>query len=262
VSIAVLAWADDQVHVLERGQTIYTLTRIYGVSAEDIQAYNNIDDPTKLPVGARILIPGTYTVKPGEYIYSIARDLGVDPDKLLEMNDLDRDDVVRPGDVLLVPRSAIPDTGQAATVAQNADQTNPINTDDTAMSSGSEIISTDPGDTVEWPLPGDRHRWDGRFPGVVMDGAPGDEFRSVASGVVSFVGPFTSFGILTLVRSENGYLYGYAGADHVNVVLGQRVGNGTVLGTVGISPAFQSARVLFAVWRNNRYIDPALAPRG
>jgi len=64
------------------------------------------------------------------------------------------------------------------------------------------------------------------------------------------------------VRSENGYLYGYAGADRVDVVQGDRVINGTVLGSVGVSPAFHAARVLFTVWRNNRYIDPENAPRG
>ena len=65
-----------------------------------------------------------------------------------------------------------------------------------------------------------------------------------------------------LVRSENGYLYGYAGADRVLVTAGERVVSGTTLGTVGFSPAFDSAMVLFTVWRNNRYVDPETVPRG
>ena len=71
-------FADEQVHELRRGETIYTLARRYGVSADVILEYNSIDDPTRLPVGAEIRIPGTYRVLEGEYIYSIARKLGVD----------------------------------------------------------------------------------------------------------------------------------------------------------------------------------------
>ena len=84
----------------------------------------------------------------------------------------------------------------------------------------------------------------------------------MSPGVVEYVGPFSSFGKLILVRGRNGYLYGYAGADRVLVARGQRVERGSLLGTVGFSPAFDSAMVLFTVWRNNRYVDPETAPRG
>lgn len=274
--------AEEQVHVLRRGETIYTLARRYGVSADSLIDFNDIADPTRLPVGAEIRIPGTYRVRQGEYIYSIARDLGVDWLELLRINGLARDDVVRPGDVLLVPggvegsRIAMGEQGDSRETqgSVNVTSVNGESSADDARDDGSvsdedaTAVGGDPAApgfdpaSYEWPHPGQREAWDGRFRGVVMAGAPGDVFRSVTSGVVSFVGPFTSFGKLILVRSANGYLYGYAGADTVNVAQGDRVTNGTVLGSVGISPAFNSARVLFTVWRDNRYIDPASAPRG
>lgn len=261
IGIAAISLADETVHVLQRGQTIYTLTRMYGVSAEELLRYNGIDDPTTLPVGARIRIPGTYTVQDGEYIYSIATKLGVNWLELLDMNDLGRNDVVRPGDVLLVPRDGVGDVSESSGTRVTE---GPPNTPE-PVNVGRVVDSPEPGvpvAEVEWPHPGEREQWDGSFPGVVIAGSPGDEFRSVSSGVVSFVASYTSFGILTFVRSENGYVYGYAGAGEVSVVQGQRVENGTVIGTVGVSPAFQSARVLLTVWRNNRYVDPAQAPRG
>ncbi len=251
--------AHDLVHELKRGETIYTLARQYGVSASALLDYNSIADPTRLPVGARIRIPGTYVVKAGEYIYSIARKLGVDWQDLLQSNGLGQNDVVRPGDVLLVPSGAMaPDVTEVTTVV--VPDPTPISVTPTttgAVSSGAVSSAQ-----LIWPHPGEREAWDGRIRGVAMLGESGDVFQSVTSGVVSFVGPFTSFGKLILVRAENGYLYGYAGADRVDVVLGQRVSNGTVLGSVGVSPAFHSARVLFTVWRNNQYIDPEHAPRG
>lgn len=253
----------DQVHELQRGETIYTLARRYGVSADLLMDYNSIADATRLPVGAEIRIPGTYVVKEGEYIYSIARELGIDWQELLQSNGLGQNDVVRPGDVLLVPLGA-----RTATTGTTSRETTALPGDESIADAADlavEAVTTAPSATTAallWPHPGERETWDGRFRGVVMSGESGDVFQSVTSGVVSFVGPFTSFGKLILVRAENGYLYGYAGADRVEVVPGQRVSNGTVLGSVGVSPAFQSARVLFTVWRNNRYIDPEHAPRG
>lgn len=246
--------AHDLVHELQRGETIYTLARQYGVSANALLDYNSIADPTRLPVGAQIRIPGTYVVKEGEYIYSIARQLGVDWQDLLQSNGLGQNDVVRPGDVLLVPSGAtVPDVREVTTV---------VVPDPPPISVTSRITGAVSSAQLIWPHPGEREVWDGRIRGIAMLAEPGDEFQSVTSGVVSLVGPFTSFGKLILVRAENGYLYGYAGADRVDVVLGQRVSNGTVLGSVGVSPAFHSARVLFTVWRNNQYIDPEHAPRG
>ena len=260
--------ADEQVHVLARGETIYTLAREYDLAANVILDYNDIDDPTRLAVGTRIRIPGTYVVREGEYVYSIASKLGVDWLALLEANGLGRDDVVRPGDVLLVPRAASSAAGSpSASVPEepvtSTEQSDPLGPETAADSSATDGPS--PPQTAfvgEWPHPGERGEWNGKFPGVVMNGSEGDEFRSVTDGVVEFVGPFSSFGKLILVRSANGYLYGYAGADRVLVREGVRVAAGTVLGTVGFSPAFESAKVLFTVWKNNRYVDPQTAPRG
>jgi LysM repeat protein len=243
VMLSSAAVADEQVHVLARGETIYTLARRYDLEADVILEYNDIADPTRLAVGTRVRIPGTYVVREGEYVYSIARKLGVGWLDLLAANGLGRDDVVRPGDVLVVPGSPSP----AAVASSNPSST------------GSTGISGYPGN---WPHPGERLVWDGKFPGVVMSGNEGDEFRSVTDGVVEFVGPFSSFGKLILVRSRNGFLYGYAGADRVLVTEGARVAAGSVIGTVGFSPAFDSAKVLFTVWKNNRYVDPETAPRG
>lgn len=241
--IAALSWSDEQIHTLARGETLYTLARRYSVPVDSLLQYNDIADPTRLSVGMRIRIPGTYVVSEGEYIFSIAQELGVGWLELLSANGLDRDDVVRPGDVLLVPAGGAQRQAPSETSPEVAtDEVQPTATD--------------------WPHPGRRASWDGKFPGIVMQGSVGDEFQSVTSGVVEYIGPFSSFGKLILVRSANGYLYGYAGADRVLVAPGERVSRGTVIGTVGFSPAFDSAMVLFTVWRNNRYVDPETAPRG
>ncbi len=246
--LATMLPADEQVHHLQRGETLYTLARRYNVTVDDLIRHNDIQDPTRLAVGVGIRIPGTYVVKQGDYVIAIARKLGVDWLELLTVNGLGRNDVVRPGDVLLVPGARIAATASSPVQPQVMS---------TPAAEGGRFERV-----PDWPHPGQRSTWEGKFPGVVMNGSIGDEFRSVTRGVVEYVGPFSSFGKLILVRGENGYLYGYAGADRVLVAKGDRVVGGTVLGTVGFSPAFESAMVLFTVWRNNRYVDPETAPRG
>lgn len=62
---ALVLWAcasapkGDVVHVLQPGENLYRLSRYYGVSVEDIMDANGIHDVSDLPVGARIVIPGT-----------------------------------------------------------------------------------------------------------------------------------------------------------------------------------------------------------
>jgi len=258
--LATLSWSDEQVHTLARGETLYTLARRYSVPVDALLQYNNIADATRLSVGMRIRIPGTYVVSEGEYIFSIAQKLGIGWLDLLSANGLERDDVVRPGDVLLVPEGAMPRAD--STVAGQTEVETDVESDGTDDPGGAGRGEAVQPTADDWPHPGRRASWDGKFPGIVMQGSVGDQFRSVTSGVVEYIGPFSSFGKLILVRSANGYLYGYAGADRVLVAAGERVSRGTVLGTVGFSPAFDSAMVLFTVWRNNRYVDPETAPRG
>lgn len=263
--LAPSAIAEEQIHVLARGETIYTLARRYSVRADDLLAYNSIADPTRLPVGARIRIPGTYVVQQGEYVYSIAQKLGVNWLELLAANRLERDAIVRPGDVLLIPGAAAPAAAAAAPATTGQTATAEPSPPEAATSAAPAPVA--PGAspasvTVLWPHPGARENYDGKLPGVLMSGQLGDAFLSVTSGVVEFITPFGSFGKLILVRGRDGYRYGYAGADRVDVRPGDRVEVGTVLGSVGFSPAFDSPKVLFTVWRNNRYIDPQHAPRG
>lgn len=51
-------------HVLQKGETLYRLSRIYGVSLNEIYYANEVTDPNDLPVGTRILIPGVRHTSP------------------------------------------------------------------------------------------------------------------------------------------------------------------------------------------------------
>ena len=261
LTAGLIAPADEGVHKLARDETIYGIARRYGLTADALLSYNGISDQEarSLAVGFELRIPGTYVVKQGEYPFSIARQLGVNWLELLEANGLTRDAVVRPGDLLVIPGGR-----QAATARVGEGEGNNAldeGSEGTAAS-GNAITSVTVPEGTDWPHPGRRRDYEGRFSAVVIDGIAGDEISSVTAGQVSYVGPFTSFGRIVIVQSTNGYQYVYMGVDTLLVDTGDRVERGSPIGLVGYSPALEDSDVLFTVWNGTRFVHPSVAPRG
>jgi len=46
-------------HVVQPGQTLWSISQSYGVTVEELARLNNIEDPSRLLVNRRLLIPGT-----------------------------------------------------------------------------------------------------------------------------------------------------------------------------------------------------------
>lgn len=259
------------VHTVVAGDTLYSLARQYGVTVEEITARNGISDPRSLRIGMRLEIPGpatgheTYTVKQGEYPYGIAEKLGIDYRELMLLNNLDERDIVRPGDELILPdryEEATPTTASTSTKTSTA----ATDSSSTAPNGGGSAIAVEASSRTAtgefWPHPGERSIWEQRFPGVTMAGTEGDPIRSVTSGIVTWSGPYSTFGRVVIVTAPTGYRFLYAGLDQTEVSVGQEVAPGTEIGTMGYARVFDSPRVLLSVVKDLRYIVPELAPRG
>ena len=54
----------ETVHVVKPGETVYRLSRYYGVPPARIVRANKIRDVSEVPVGARLVIPGTSKAPP------------------------------------------------------------------------------------------------------------------------------------------------------------------------------------------------------
>lgn len=89
------------VHVVQRGETLYSIARKYGTTYQAIVRANNIQNPSVIYVGQRINVPtsgsssgGTsgcryrHTVKRGEWLWQIAREYGVSPYTIMSANGL------------------------------------------------------------------------------------------------------------------------------------------------------------------------------
>jgi spore germination protein len=80
-----------QIHVVQKGQTLYRISQTYGVSVEEVAEANELTPSQSLVIGQALVIPivgSYYWVQPGEGLYRIAQKLGIDLDALASANGL------------------------------------------------------------------------------------------------------------------------------------------------------------------------------
>jgi murein DD-endopeptidase MepM/ murein hydrolase activator NlpD len=269
--LAVFIAAEEPVHVIRRGDTIYSIARSYGVRVEDILSLNGMTDTDvlKIQVGQRIKIPGgsgpsvssvpaaalkEHRVARGETFYGIARMYGITLQSLRNTNQLSESYVLKEGDVLRIPiAAAVPGPSAAAPLAV-APPTAGIATRST---------ETRPVDgSIRWPIQAREVSYmTGKLNGVVVLGEKSESIRNLFQGTVVAAGPYRGFGKVAIIQVAGGYLYVYGGCESLSVKIGDRVASGTELGKLGIDAVSDKPQLFLMVYRNNNPVDPARAPR-
>ena len=84
--------AQDQIHIVQKGETLYSISKSYGVSLDELCSINGIKNSSMVKVGQKLIVPsqnvsggriekpGTYTVEKGDTLYSLARTFGITVD--------------------------------------------------------------------------------------------------------------------------------------------------------------------------------------
>lgn len=96
-TVAPVTVADPEtIHIVQRGETLYSISRRYGVTVQALMSYNNLRSTT-IYVGQRLLIPTggpgsgtsvTYVVQRGDTLFSLARRYGTTVDAIMRANRL------------------------------------------------------------------------------------------------------------------------------------------------------------------------------
>lgn len=117
-------------HTVRSGETLLGIAGSYGVTVDEIQAANDMDD-VLIVAGDQLIIPITrstenddmpqvssqfeYRVQSGDTVVSMAARFGSTVQDILQANNLSNNSVIRPGDVLVVPVRQVPSEVLAST---------------------------------------------------------------------------------------------------------------------------------------------------
>ncbi|EPF30438.1 hypothetical protein HMPREF9194_00755 [Treponema maltophilum ATCC 51939] len=273
-------------HIVEKGDTLYSLSKKYGVSVDDLRSANAISG-SDLYAGQKLIIPAkkndkrvtyeSYTVKAGDTLYSIAKRSEITVDELRRLNSLDSSAVLKIGQNLKVPAQSGA-TAQSGSAAQNAGSSSSglaLSVPDTSSSARDNLSligsDKDPrayskknGDTsLVWPVKASEVVYvAGKISGVALTGAKNEHVTAIRSGTVMFSGIYRGFGQVVFVQSANGLIYVYTGLDTLAVTKGQKVNYGQQLGIIGSDPISGKSLINLMVFKNGSPMDPAKAPRG
>lgn len=98
------------IYTVNKGDTLYSIAKNYGVTVAELERFNELPDPESLAIGQDVLVPVegfVYTVKSGDSLYSIASHFGIPLQSLLDANEnLTPPYVIMPGDIINIPESA------------------------------------------------------------------------------------------------------------------------------------------------------------
>jgi len=258
-------FGEEKVHVVQKGETLYSIARSLGVKADDLMKFNGIVDSSRLQAGQRLKIPapsgqagtavpGNYTsyrVAKGDTFFSIARKFSVTVNVIREANSLPENYMLKEGDALNIPLQG----GTAGTAPAPRTAEVPV-----IEKREAEIKPA--ASMVRWPVAAREVSYmTGKLSGVAITGARAESVKSLTWGTVLSAGPYRGFGKVVIIQVEGGYLYVYGGCESLAVKEGDKISPGLELGKLGIDTVTNKPQLFFMVYRSNTPVDPAIAPR-
>lgn len=265
----------DTVHLVEKGETLYSISRKYQITVSELRAANGLGEGDVLKFGQKLNIPTpdienaaalnssslptssyssdnleTYVAQKGDTYYGIARERGIKVAELFALNNLGNGASLKAGQKLKVPAAA------SSTVAQTSSL-------DLKEADPRKYSSAKNSGGLVWPVKNPRITYvNGKVSGVQLSAARKEKVMNIMSGTVMYCGSYRGFGEVVFVQSKTGLIYAYTGMSEVSVQKGDYVVYGDTIGTAGVDSISKESRLTLMVFRNGSPIDPATAPRG
>jgi murein DD-endopeptidase MepM/ murein hydrolase activator NlpD len=249
-------------HTLEPGQTLYAIARSYGVTLETLIRVNRIADPSHLPEGLAIFIPGaprTIDVAP---TFTPASDPGGRPRP-------DPPDFAPPGDgaettnASLLSLPSLPGGAQGAERPPGSVPAPPPRGPLPRGRRGGHAPGRPSLPALAWPLRGvvtsafgRERRQHAHHEGIDIDGEVGEPILAAAAGTVVRAGWEGGYGRLVVLDHGLGLTTLYAHASRLLVEEGDRVEAGDEIAEVGESGHAHGSHLHFEVHRDDRPVNP------
>jgi lipoprotein YgeR len=241
--------AADSKYTVKEGETLFSVARRAQVPVDVLSEFNGIADAGKVKVGTVLRVPTVYTVKKGDTLYGIARSFSIPVAKLLELNKLAQNARLKVGARLFLPQESDSVVVRVVDTVQK-----PARTD---LPSATDSVGPRSGSVVVWPHTGKHEADNGKIPGLVFYGAPGDLVRSATAGEVKWAATYWTRGKVVIIKSVDGNLFTYGGNAELLVNVGDRVSPGTDIAKLGESPQGGGAKLYFSISDGSgRVVDP------
>ncbi|MBC2425494.1 LysM peptidoglycan-binding domain-containing protein, partial [Clostridium beijerinckii] len=98
-----------RIYVVKPGDSVWGISRRFGVTPESIINANALQNSASLVVGQTLVIPTrerAYMVKMGDNLWSIARRFGVSVESIAQLNNIVNPYLIYPGLILRIPEKA------------------------------------------------------------------------------------------------------------------------------------------------------------
>ena len=207
--------ADVQQHLVQKGDTLWGLSRKYKVPLKSIAQANRIKLTKRLQIGEKLLIPGTstqeawYFVKAGDTLWNIARQYNV------EVRDLQRaNGISSPRHLQIGARIRIPNGEELLTFA------NPLRI---------PLVVTSKYGYRPHPVTG-RYQM---HEGIDFRAATGTRVYASRAGKVIFAGRKGGYGKVVGIEHADDFTTWYGHLSRIRVKNGQWVSQGKVIGLSG-----------------------------
>lgn len=275
--IPLIAAQATSTYTVEKGDTLYSISRKYGISVAELSQENNIKNDNIIFVGQKLSIPvpaagktesqtatkpadakapenkarqyDVYTVQSGDTFYNIAKVNDISIAKLKQLNSIDDESKLRVGQKLKIPVSYV----------------------DTDNAKLPDLPSADPrkysekqGDpNLTWPVEKPTVTYtQGKVSGVHLTARPNETVKCIRAGIVMYTGSYRGYGQVIFVQTKADYIYAYTGLSECSVQKGDYVVFGDKLGEAGTDGIKGASQISLMVFLNSKPIDPAKAPRG
>ena len=261
----------DGVHIVAVNDSLYGISRRYGVSTRSIIGANRLQPPYRLIVGQRLKLPRPriHRVVRGDTLYGISRQYGVAMSKLASLNDLKSPYKIMVGRSLRLPDAI--EAERAQTARKVVRKGIPKALDRRVTSKPKKSAAMRPklpklpkarGGFV-WPVEGRLiSRFGAKGKGLHNDGinlaAPrGAPVQAAQAGVVAYAGnELRGFGNLLLIRHDKGLMSAYAHNEALLVKSGDTVRRGQTIARVGSSGSVDQPQLHFEIREGREAVNP------
>lgn len=279
ISVVLVFSSQTAFHEVQKGETLYSISRKYGISVGELCSENNLSTSAVIKTGQKLKIPtqnssetkntqkvektDTYIVKKGDTLYGIAKRFGISVETLTILNKMSGSNTIKVGQVLTVPLATSENTNQEKQTSKPSTEKTTNLEDLQLTDSRTYDKNKKASKNLLWPVTAKEIQYlEGKVSGVSITTNLNESVNIIHEGTVMFCGIYRGFGNVVFVQAKTGYMYVYTNLDKINVEKGDTVKLNEKIGTVAVDTRTSKPQLLFMVFKNGNPVDPATAPRG